>query len=629
MIIRLRLVSTIALLFTFCLAVSSANADLVSEGKALYKSGKFAEAAAKFEQATKADPKNAQAWWQLNFAYHKLNKETEALNAVKKASDADPAHNFASDPKKYDQILSDRTAAAGGSPAPKSGGYAPTQAGGTPIPSGGETSDGSGSGNIAAQLTRGDVYVERGMRVDIEQLRATSASLRPTVVKFVVFNSNSNSAQLSREGAKVIEYLKDYLNRGEGYVILTSRRGISVASKGLSRDKIKDLTQQVAPQMEAGQFTTGLVRLAKGLVTTRSSGQPSVTANTTDIPTPRSSGAGTKIMIFFAAIVGIIVVWLGINSIAKKNAMKAMREPLEREKGDVINQMNFLDDQIGVLDPAIASRVREARVSAGSKLDQAVRIMNHAKSETELNQAQRLLDQAQGEIRRARLIIDNPTGAGSSPKSAGVPPVINTSPTTDWNQVPQDDRGVCFFCSRPSRLSELTPVSVNLGNGEQKVLACFDDLQTIKTGQTPQIRAFNQGGQYVPWYASQSYNPYTDYYSRGYGNRSLLSDMIALSVVDSMFWGWHRPMGWGWGGGYGYGGGNSYVFYADNPVYHDYYSHNYGGGGYGGGGGYDDLGRAPNDAAGTDFLGTSGGDSNFGGGDSNSGGGSNYGSDRS
>ena len=142
-------------------------------------------------------------------------------------------------------------------------------------------------------------------------------------------------------------------------------------------------------------------------------------------------------------------------------------------------------------------------------------------------------------------------------------------------------------------------MTVNLDGNQQKVLACPNDLKTIKSGQMPSIRAFNEGGRYVPWYASQGYDPYRDYYSRGY-DRNWVSDMIMLSMIDHMFWGWHNPMGWGWGGGYGGWGGNTYVFYPDHDNYRDHYA--------GEAAGYGDFSRDPDNAGGADFLGSSSGD---------------------
>ena len=84
----------------FTLSAASVSADDSSDGKELYKASKFTESASKFEAASKADPKDANIWWQLNFTYHKLKRETDSLAAVKKAGVLDPKgeHNDCSPP---------------------------------------------------------------------------------------------------------------------------------------------------------------------------------------------------------------------------------------------------------------------------------------------------------------------------------------------------------------------------------------------------------------------------------------------------------------------------------------------------------------------------------------------------
>lgn len=582
--------ATVALLL---ISVASV-ADSFSEGKSLYKAGRYADAAAKLEQAAKEKPTDARVWWQLSFAYHKLNREADSLSAVKKADQLDPSHGFASEAGKFQQILADRQRTAG-QVAPRTGSRQVR-----PV-----TSNGAGTaqgmptdysfGGVTKRLVDGDVYIDPGMTVDGGRLQQVSNDLRPVIVKFAVFNNNAGSSALDREAHKI----RDYLNVKNGYVIASSRRGVAVASNQLNQGRLRDLTKQIAPTMETGHYTEGLETLARGLVQTRAK---------------QTVAATNTWLIVIGVIVGVIVLWAFVGGAKKKRAMAVRREPLERTKSDVINQMNFLDDNVALLDPSWASRVREARVSAGTKLDQASALIRNANSVSDLDRAQQLLSQALSDCSRGRSFIDQAMSGKSSasaPSGTTAPPVIS-SPSSgaaggvpNWDSVPQDQRGVCFFCSKPSLLSELTPVTVNLSGQQQKVLACPDDLHTIRSGQMPQIRAFNVNGNYVPWYAYNQYDPYHDYYSRGYGGGSLLSDLVTLSIIDNMFWNWHHPVGWGWGGGWGYGGP---VFYADHHYYNDYYG--------GQAASYGDFDRTPSDAGGTDFLGSTGGDSSgadFGG----------------
>lgn len=565
------------------------RADAYDEGRALYKAGRYAEAVTKLEQATREEPSNAKAWWQLNFAYNKMERHADALRAVRKAHEIDPSNSFASEPGKYEETLARLERKVGGAATAPS----PPSRATTPAPPA-RAASGRG-GNITQALTRGDVYVEPGMNVDAARLQRVAQELRPTVVKFVVLNSGSGSSTLSREASRI----RDYLGLDKGYVLVASRAGVAASSQTLDRDALRQLTKEVAPQMETGDFTGGLERLARGLVQTRQA-QTTRTRNTW--------------IVILAIVGGVVVVWIVARAVANARAMAARREPLERLKSDVIGQLNYLDNNLPLLDAATAARVREARLSAGTKLDEAARIMARARTDRQLGGAQSLLDQAQSEVARARALIDRSLGSApeagdavSSSGEGGSNRSMATGRMTDWEAIPESERGVCFFCARPSRMDELTPVTVNLDGEKQRVLACPDDLETIRTGEMPRIRAFEREGRYVPWYADDRYDPYRDYYARGYDNRSLLSDLVTLSLIDHMFWGWHRPVGGGWGSDWG----SPYVFYPEHERYRDHYS--------GSAAAYSDFDRAA-DAAGTDFLQGSGGDFGGGGSDADSGG---------
>ena len=52
-------------------------------------------------------------------------------------------------------------------------------------------------------------------------------------------------------------------------------------------------------------------------------------------------------------------------------------------------------------------------------------------------------------------------------------------------------------------------------------MASRDEAEAIRRGETPQVRAYEQNGQYIPWYENRGYDPYRDYYG-GYGGRGAL-----------------------------------------------------------------------------------------------------------
>src|SRR5205814_2261481 len=156
---------------------------------------------------------DAKAWWQLNFAYHKVGRDTDSLMAVRKAHQLDPADTFASSVQKFEEINKAREAE---STPPAT---VPRRIPAAPPPNPARAMQWRG-GSITQQLLYSDVYAEPGINVDVPGLQRTADELRPTVVKFAIFNSNANSRQLSREADRIREYLRDYMNRGQGYVIV-------------------------------------------------------------------------------------------------------------------------------------------------------------------------------------------------------------------------------------------------------------------------------------------------------------------------------------------------------------------------------------------------------------------------
>ncbi len=568
-----------------------AHADPLSEGRALYKAENYSAAVSMLEQAAKQKPNDAKIWWQLNFAYNKLGDYPNALKAVQTAGKLDPSYSFASSPAKYNETLSRLEAKT-----QTGGGVSST----TPPANSRINTMGTGSGNIAQQLMNGDVYVQPGMNVDASKLQQVSNELRPVVVKFVVFDSNSKASTLYHEAERIRKYLDKAAGIGNGFVIVSSRMGVSASGKTIDPARLRSVTQAVAPIMEEGDYTKGLEMLAKGLVRKEKEQQ---------------TATGHSWLAVGVIALAIVLVFYLLGRASTRSKIKARQTSLEREKSQVVMQLNMLDESIRSLTDVDTSLARQSRVMAGSKLDEASRIMLHLKTDQDCNRAQSLLDQASADINQGRVIIAKLTGQPVPSANMGGSPPVQTEAavsdaSTDWGEIPDQQKGVCFFCSKPCMLNELTPVTVNLNGSPQKVLACQNDLQTIQTGQTPQIRAFNVNGSYVPWYAYNGYDPYQNYYSQG-SNQSFLTNMIALSMIDNMYWNWRQPMGWGWGGLGGFGGGG-YCFYPDHGFYQDY--------SYGNAAGFSDWGSQ--NIGGTDFLQGSSGDigggdlgSNFGGSD--------------
>lgn len=573
----------IALIVLCTLLTVSLYADPYSEGRELYKAGRYREAAARLEQAVRDNPSNAKAWWQLNFAYNKLGRYADALHAAERAGSLDPSYSFASTPAKYAETV-ERLRKKVGSRGGSSPVVPPTESLG-PL---------SGpDGTMSRQLNARGVFVQHGASVDVDRLQRVLRELEPAQVRFLIFGSKVGSRTLMREADRV----RRYLGLRDGYVIAASKSAVAVSSEALSKGRLEELTRQAAVRMEAGDYEGGLADLARNLVATRA----------------RQSAMGKAVAIWLGGgIVGLVLAFVLYRRMAHARAMKSRRAIVEQRKSEVIAQINYLEETALALPTAVAELVRNARREAGEKLDEALRLVVRARDEYDLTNALGLLDQAAATAAYGRQVADAAATGKPLPRKPGaVPPVhparATSGPGTDWNAVPEEEKGVCFFCSRPAYLDELTPVSVRLDGEERRVLACRDDYESIRSGKPPRIRAFQREGRYVPWYADPDYDPYRDYYGRGYGTGDMLRDLVLLNLIDRMFWDWHRPSWeWGWGGGHG-PDWDGYPFWTDHHRYRDYYAERAAGAQF-----EDDFGR---EAAGTDFL-----DSGFGDDDTRGGG---------
>lgn len=95
------------------------------EGWALYKQGQYTQAVAKFQQAAQRKPKDPKPHWGLTLAYNKLQRYNEALIALNKAAQLDPAIGFTTK-DSYTKLRSalERKAKAATKPAAKPTGVA-------------------------------------------------------------------------------------------------------------------------------------------------------------------------------------------------------------------------------------------------------------------------------------------------------------------------------------------------------------------------------------------------------------------------------------------------------------------------------------------------------------------------
>jgi len=288
-------------------------------------------------------------------------------------------------------------------------------------------------------------------------------------------------------------------------------------------------------------------------------------------PTTSSHGSGADFLWIVLILVIVVVLALIISANRRKRAqLVAQRGPVENLKQNVLANIEYIDGYADVLpkNNSDSDQVKAFRQAAAAKFEQAEKIMDRATEPSDLYRAQSLLDRASADTDQARRYLDRATGGtGSIPGDDAVRPVPLPTNQDQTQSVPADQRGVSFFSSRPASVSQLVPVTITVDGQPRQVMATPDEAAQIQQGQTPPVRSFNIGGQNVPWYEYQQYDPYRDYWSyQNNGWRGIAGGAVAgfvgAELINSLF---NRPRYDGWYSPYGYapgwdswGGWNSY-----------------------------------------------------------------------
>jgi len=235
-----------------------ASADALSEARALYKQGQYAQAANKYAEAAKEHPTDPSIFWNQGFAYRKLKRYSEALGSFEKAGKLDPTHSFASKPGKYEEMLAS-TRKLAGKKAPKL------------KPAHGAKSSGSSPASLpeVATLKKSSVYVQEPnwsnanvsyMNTLADELSGKS-SAKPAV-KFLIVSSEYRGGQLLRYAATVHKML----GLGKGYLFVASREGAVCVTDSSKPDELKAAYSKVGKTVRSGDAARALEKLAREIV---------------------------------------------------------------------------------------------------------------------------------------------------------------------------------------------------------------------------------------------------------------------------------------------------------------------------------------------------------------------------
>jgi hypothetical protein len=302
----------------------------------------------------------------------------------------------------------------------------------------------------------------------------------------------------------------------------------------------------------------------------------------------------------FVFVLLFVVVFIVLVT-ASNRKLNERRTAMQAEIDSMRGQMQACVEQCRNLDEKTRERVGVAKESVEGKLLQASGLLRAAAKDRHFERVGRILalvqtklGNVQASLGRAQTRVDERvqrqaanaqqrdadrvqrqadaaarrTGSFGQVSAAGTlrmgsfaPPAQVTDANTAWKTVPRNERGACFFCSRPCLMRELTPVVVPLGGTDRRVLACPADFASVKSGTIPPIRAFSDNGRPVPWYGYNRYDPYDDYYGGG-----------GFIYIDTLPYGAFDPGYWNFNNGYANDNGPSYNFSPDSDAYQDYSS---------------------------------------------------------
>ncbi len=112
-------------------------------------------------------------------------------------------------------------------------------------------------------LRHGDVYIETGAKAEAEALHKAAREQLPLVLKFAVFNTDSNSQTLVREGSRIRQRLRTLDGKAPDVLILGSNHGLAISTDEVDNDSLKELARVAAKDIHSAGYTETFVVLGQ------------------------------------------------------------------------------------------------------------------------------------------------------------------------------------------------------------------------------------------------------------------------------------------------------------------------------------------------------------------------------
>ena len=240
-------------------------------------------------------------------------------------------------------------------------------------------------------LSAGNVYVDPRLSGQVDQQRLEQAAqggqnTPHTVVKIAVLKFLPSGYH---DPTKYVNQLNGLVGNARTALVLVvlpgdGRLAVRVRGSNLNAQDETRLAKQFGSQIVSNP-TAGTAALAAGLAG--------------DINNTEYKQTGGLWAVFLLIVI-VVAVLLAMASRRRKADMVAMRGPIDSLRANVLQGIEYLDNYMDVLPPnnPDSDAVRMARQSAVAKYDNAVKILDHATAQSDLQRAQGLLDRAQADV---------------------------------------------------------------------------------------------------------------------------------------------------------------------------------------------------------------------------------------
>ncbi len=368
---------------------------------------------------------------------------------------------------------------------------------------------------LVETLKRDALFVTRRMepRVDRNALTQAAERLKPFEVKFIVVYSIPSTVG---DASRLARLVRQNLNIQNGVVIVATAKGVRASSSVLTGSQMTQAFQAVATRFSASNYTDGLIAYAEEMH-----------RMVTDART-RQRQTNTVLLVGVGAVVVLAV---SASRRRKQREMTRLTRRAREVRARLMDAITAIDNELDVLmiGPH-RDRAMDLRQTAAIELEQASTLMERATKPAELWKALDLLETADDRLRKARMHVRDAGGHIEEPET------MYSAQQTDASPIPEIHLDGCFFCSKPTSVQPMQPVTLSQPDGDRRVWACTDCAEQLKRGERPQMRVFRDGDRVTPWYDRPGYDPQRDY---GRGGLDLV-DMMILGSIFSGGWGGHH-----------------------------------------------------------------------------------------